>query len=288
MDDARREAALGRWRWLPWGLLAVTVAVASTGAWLGSRSLQALEARDAQLEREAAESEAHVAQLQTLRQAMEGRLRALERQQQAQEWGGAAAELQAKGAEAQQTRREAALETLGRTLKDALKAGDVTLALEDDALRVEVSERILFAPATTRLTPEGAAVLKQAAAVFRGPLADHRVAVASHTDEVLPAAPGAPATTAWELSAARAVAVVRQLGEREGLAPERLSATGHAAYRPLVPDDSPPHRASNRRVTLRLSPTPVTPESAAVARTEPPSRSLKRQANAKAKKTAQR
>ncbi|RKG63803.1 flagellar motor protein MotB [Corallococcus exercitus] len=288
MDDARTEAALGRWRWLPWGLLAVAAVVASTGAWLGSRSLQALEARSAQLEREATESEAHVAQLQTLRQAMERRLRALERQQQAQEWGGAAAELQAKSAEAQQARREAALEALGRSLKDALKAGDVALALEDDALRVEVSERLLFAPASTALTPEGAAVLKQAAAVFRSPLADHRVAVEAHTDEVLPAGPGGPATTAWELSAARAVAVVRQLGEREGLAPERLSATGHAAYRPLVPNDSPPHRASNRRVTLRLSPTPVTPEGAAVARTEPPSRPMKRQAKAKAKKTALR
>ncbi|RKH61151.1 flagellar motor protein MotB [Corallococcus interemptor] len=288
MDDARTTAALGRWRWLPWGLLAVAVVVASTGAWLGSRSLRALEARSTQLEHEAAESEAHVAQLQTLRQAMERRLRALERQQQAQEWGGAAAELQAKSAEAQRTRREAALEALGRSLQDALKAGDVTLTLEDDALRVDVSERLLFAPATTSLTPEGTALLKQAAAVFRGPLADHRVAVEAHTDEVLPAAPGGPATTAWELSAARAVAVVRQLGEREALAPERLSATGHAAYRPLVPNDSPPHRASNRRVTLRLSPTPVTPESAAVARTEPPSRPFKRQAKAKAKKTAQR
>ncbi|RKI45397.1 flagellar motor protein MotB, partial [Corallococcus sp. AB049A] len=232
MDDARTTAALGRWRWLPWGLLAVAVVVASTGAWLGSRSLRALEARSTQLEHEAAESEAHVAQLQTLRQAMERRLRALERQQQAQEWGGAAAELQAKSAEAQRTRREAALEALGRPLQDALKAGDVTLALEDDALRVDVSERLLFAPATTSLTPEGTALLKQAAAVFRGALSDHRVAVEAHTDEVLPAAPGGPATTAWELSAARAVAVVRQLGEREALAPERLSATGHAAYRP--------------------------------------------------------
>ncbi|TSC27534.1 OmpA family protein [Corallococcus sp. Z5C101001] len=285
MDDARTEAARRRWRWLPWGLLAVAVALASTGAWLGSRSLQALEARSAQLEREASESEAHVAQLQTLRQAMERRLRALERQQQAQEWGGAAAELQARSAEAQHTRREAALAALGATWKDALKDGDVSLDLEDDALRVELSERLLFAPASTELTPEGARWLKQSAGVLQGLLADHRVAVESHTDEVLPTA---PASTAWELSAARAVAVVRHLGEREGLAPERLSATGHAAYRPLVPNDSPPHRASNRRVTLRVSPTPVTPEGAAVARTEPPSRPTQRLAKAKGKKTARR
>ena len=288
MDDVRTEAARGRWRWLPWGLLAVGVAVASGGAWLGSRSLQALEARSAQLEHEATESEAHVAQLQTLRQAMERRLRTLERQQQHAEWGSAAAQLQARSVEEQHTRREAALATLGAALKDALAAGDVSLDLEDDALRMELSERLLFAPASTALTPEGALLLKQSAGVLQGTLADHRVAVEGHTDEVLPPAPGAPASTAWELSAARAVAVVRHLGEREHVAPERLSATGHAAYRPLVPDDSPPHRARNRRVTLRLSPTPVTPESVAVARTEPPPRPVKRTAKAKAKKVARR
>ncbi|MCY1030367.1 OmpA family protein [Corallococcus sp. BB11-1] len=288
MDDARTEAARGRWRWLPWGLLAVGVVVASAGAWLGSRSLHALETRAAQLEREATESEAHVAQLQTLRQAMERRLRTLERQQQAAEWGGAAAQVQARNAEAQHMRREAALATLGAALKDALAGGDVSLDLEDDALRMEVSERLLFAPASTQLTPEGARLLKQSAGVLQGALADHRVAVEAHTDEVLPAAPGAPASTAWELSAARAVTVVRHLGEREKLDPVRLSATGHAAYRPRVPGDSPPNRALNRRVTLRLSPTPVTPQSVAVASTEPPPRPVKRAAKAKAKKMARR
>ncbi|CAM3254604.1 OmpA family protein [Corallococcus sp. ZKHCc1 1396] len=288
MDDARTEAARGRWRWLPWGLLAVGVVVASAGAWLGSRSLHALETRAAQLEREATESEAHVAQLQTLRQAMERRLRTLERQQQAAEWGGAAAQVQARNAEAQHMRREAALATLGAALKDALAGGDVSLDLEDDALRMEVSERLLFAPASTQLTPEGARLLKQSAGVLQGALADHRVAVEAHTDEVLPAAPGAPASTAWELSAARAVTVVRHLGEREKLDPARLSATGHAAHRPRVPGDSPPNRALNRRVTLRLSPTPVTPQSVAVASTEPPPRPVKRAAKAKAKKMARR
>jgi chemotaxis protein MotB len=286
MDDARTETPRRRWRWLPWGLWASTVVVAATGAWLGSRSLHALEEKGAQLEREASESEAHVAELQALKQSMERKLRALEHQQQAREWGGAAAELQARSAEGQHARREEALEALGAALKDPLKTGDVSLSLEAETLRVELSERLLFAPATSRLTPEGARLLKRTVAVLQGPLSDHRVAVGSHTDERPASEPGA---TAWELSAARAVAVVRHLNEREGLSPERLSATGHAAYRPLVPGDSPPHRASNRRVTLRVFPTPVTPENAAVARTEPPSRPGKRTAKKPPpKKTARR
>ncbi len=78
MEQARGEAPR---RWLPWGLLAGVVVLAGVGGWLASRSISALLARTAQLEREAAESEARVAELQVQRDALERRLRALERQQ---------------------------------------------------------------------------------------------------------------------------------------------------------------------------------------------------------------
>lgn len=54
----------------------------ATGAWAGSRSVSSLVERGAQLEREAAESEARVAELQALREAMSRRLRVLEQQHQ--------------------------------------------------------------------------------------------------------------------------------------------------------------------------------------------------------------
>ncbi len=78
MEQARGEAPR---TWLPWGLLAGVVVLAGVGGWLASRSIAALLARTAQLEHEAAESEARVAELQAQRDALERRLRALERQQ---------------------------------------------------------------------------------------------------------------------------------------------------------------------------------------------------------------
>ncbi|MCP3105177.1 hypothetical protein LZ198_40545 [Myxococcus sp. K15C18031901] len=76
------ESAPPRRAWLPWGLLAGAMVLGGTGAWAGSRSVSALVERGEQLEREAAESEARVAELQALREAMARRLRVLEQQHQ--------------------------------------------------------------------------------------------------------------------------------------------------------------------------------------------------------------
>ncbi|MCP3169009.1 hypothetical protein [Myxococcus qinghaiensis] len=83
MEATRRnEAALWRRAWLPWGLLAGVCLLGGTAAWASTRSVSALAERGAQLEREAAESEARVAELQALREAMARRLRVLEQQHQ--------------------------------------------------------------------------------------------------------------------------------------------------------------------------------------------------------------
>lgn len=56
----------------------------------------------------------------------------------------------------------------------------------------------------------------------------------------------------WELSAARAIAVVRRLVER-GIGPERLVAAGFGEFRPLDPDNTEEAYARNRRIELKLT-----------------------------------
>ncbi|MBU8900147.1 flagellar motor protein MotB [Corallococcus sp. H22C18031201] len=287
MDEARSNVARARRGWLPWGLLAIAALAAIAGAQVAGRSITALMARAAQLEHDAAESEARVSELRTLREAMERRLRVLERQQQAADLGSAAAALQAQGAEAQRVRREEVLASLGPVLEAERTAGTAFLELGGESLKVELSERLLFEPGATPLTPSGARLLARLAAVL-APLSDHRVEVADHTDE---SSHASPSTTSWELSAARAVAVVRALGASGAISPERLSATGQAAFRPVVPADSPQNRERNRRVELRVTPAPVAPEAVAAARTEPPPRPPARaptRPKAKTKKVARR
>jgi chemotaxis protein MotB len=56
----------------------------------------------------------------------------------------------------------------------------------------------------------------------------------------------------WELSANRAITVVKLL-TAEGVAPNRLAATGFGENQPLDPSDTPDAYARNRRIELRLT-----------------------------------
>jgi len=56
----------------------------------------------------------------------------------------------------------------------------------------------------------------------------------------------------WELSAARAITVVKLL-IADGVPPEHLAAAGFADYQPLDPADTPEAYAKNRRIELRLT-----------------------------------
>jgi chemotaxis protein MotB len=113
--------------------------------------------------------------------------------------------------------------------------------------------------------PAGRAELSEAARSVMFDMADqlralpNQIRVEGHTDDV-------PIHTAqfasnWELSTARATTVVQFLVEAGGLDPSRLAAAGYAEYRPRLPNDSPDHRARNRRVDIVvLDPSAATQE----------------------------
>ena len=259
MEEARSARRVRRQAWRPWALLGGVVALSGAGGVLAVNSLSALETRNAQLEQEANESEARVAELQALRVSMERRLRVLEQQQQ----GAGSLPVdprKAREQNAQMMRRETARLNLTSALKDELTRGDAWLdTLGTESLRLELSERLLFEPGQSGLTPRGTEVLGRAGSVLAA-VERHAVEVAAHTDERPQSSEGEAGETSWELSTARAAAVVRALHEGPGkLAPERLSATGHASFRPVVPSDSPVNRLRNRRVTLMLRPLPEAP-----------------------------
>ena len=56
----------------------------------------------------------------------------------------------------------------------------------------------------------------------------------------------------WELSTARATAVVR-LMIAQGIQANRLAAVGYGEYQPAVSNDSSEGRAKNRRIVLMIS-----------------------------------
>ncbi len=105
----------------------------------------------------------------------------------------------------------------------------------------------------------GSAVLKPLALAFLDHLApllketNHEIWVEGHTDDI-PIQPGFIYPSNWELSTARASAVIRYLIERWAFDPARLSAAGYADTKPRFPNDSMEHRALNRRVEMVIRP----------------------------------
>jgi chemotaxis protein MotB len=76
--------------------------------------------------------------------------------------------------------------------------------------------------------------------------------VDGHTDNV-PLSGEGEFRDNWDLSQARALAVVRYMQDVLGFPPERMAATGFGEYRPVATGDSPEARAQNRRIELKLT-----------------------------------
>lgn len=77
------------------------------------------------------------------------------------------------------------------------------------------------------------------------------IRVDGHTD-VRPVSAGGRFRSNWELSAERAISVVRYLID-QGVSPERLVAAGFGEYQPLDPSDNEEAYSRNRRIELKLT-----------------------------------
>ena len=78
------------------------------------------------------------------------------------------------------------------------------------------------------------------------------IRVDGHTDNT-PLGAGGRFRDNWELSQARALSVVRQLSEAEGIPPQRLAANGFGEWQPIDTSGTAEGRARNRRIEIKLT-----------------------------------
>lgn len=125
-----------------------------------------------------------------------------------------------------------------------------TIAVISDAegVLVRMSGSFLFDSGRAELKPNVLPVLDVVAAELR--TLPNDVRVDGHTDNVPVNSPRYP--TNWELSSARALAVIRYLAESGGVPASRLIAAGYGEFRPLAPNDTREQRSLNRRVEIRV------------------------------------
>jgi chemotaxis protein MotB len=131
----------------------------------------------------------------------------------------------------------------------AANGSTVTLIEDQRGLVLSLPESATFPVASAALSPQAQLVLRSLADQLQETPAVLRIE--GHTDDT-PVTGGRFASN-WELSTARASAVVVFLIDQAGFAPERLSAAGYGEYHPRVANDSPELRALNRRVDVVVS-----------------------------------
>lgn len=118
--------------------------------------------------------------------------------------------------------------------------------LTERGLVVHILESTLFDQGSAELKSRALEVLDLVAQELVG--RPNHIRIEGHTDD-------APIRTAiypsnWELSSARATAVVRYFTENHTILSDHISALGYGEYRPVAPNNSIENRASNRRVDV--------------------------------------
>jgi chemotaxis protein MotB len=138
------------------------------------------------------------------------------------------------------------LAALHQSLAVELQAGKLGLKLERRGLIVSFREAAFFASGDDAVNPAGLpTIAKVADEVRRLP---NPLRIEGHTDSV-PIHNGRFRSN-WELSAARAIAVMELLRQRFGIPEERMSVGGYAENAPTDTNETATGRAHNRRVDL--------------------------------------
>ena len=140
------------------------------------------------------------------------------------------------------------------SLKKQIENQEIKLEEIEGKLKVTLVDKILFDTGKVEIAKRGKEVLLELADTLRENK-DQNIVVEGHTDDV-PIGLGLieKYPTNWELSATRAVGVVRFLQEKGWLEPERLTATGYSYYKPVASNDTPEGRRQNRRIEIILVP----------------------------------
>lgn len=143
---------------------------------------------------------------------------------------------------------------LKNSLADALmnyKTDELYLYVKNGNVYVSLEEKLLFKSGSDVVDPKGREALKSLAMVINN-TKDINVMVEGHTDNV-------PIKTKlfhdnWDLSTARATAILRILTKDFSFDPNRITASGKGEFHPIKTNETEEGRAANRRTEIILSP----------------------------------
>jgi len=151
-------------------------------------------------------------------------------------------------------RQDSITNRLNDILHNALlgfKSDELSVYIKNGKVYVSLSDKLLFKSGSAAVESKGIEAIQVLADVLNKNN-DIDILVEGHTDNI-------PIKTAlyhdnWDLSAARAISIVRILTDEYSITPTRLTASGKGEFSPRSPNLTPEGRASNRRTEIILSP----------------------------------
>jgi chemotaxis protein MotB len=133
---------------------------------------------------------------------------------------------------------------------NSFNSNELTVTQKNGKVYVSLSEGLLFPSGSAVVNPRGKdALAKLAAVLILNP--DISVNIEGHTDSI---PIHGKYIDNWDLSTARANAIVRILVNDYLVNPKSIEASGHSKYDPVDENTTPEGRAKNRRTEIILSP----------------------------------
>jgi len=125
----------------------------------------------------------------------------------------------------------------------------ISLEEGEEGFLIHLPADITFKSGSAEIANEDSLLfLKRLALIIKSLPPEVQVQVRGYTDNV-PPPKNSIYQDNWELSAARAITVVKQL-IKDGVKPTRLSAAAYGQYHPIATNATPQGRAKNRRVDI--------------------------------------
>ncbi|MFT8391881.1 MAG: flagellar motor protein MotB [Sporolactobacillus sp.] len=137
---------------------------------------------------------------------------------------------------------------LDKYIKENHLSPDVSLEETAKGVQLTFREKILFDLGQADLKADAKPVLQK----IGGILSDvtNEVSIEGYTDNTPFGSGSSPYHSNWELSGARAQTVMNYLIDEDHLQPSRFHFVGYGQYHPIVKNDTPAHKAINRRVNI--------------------------------------
>jgi len=167
-----------------------------------------------------------------------------------------AKDLYIQGLQSSMARKDSINMNLVMNLKGAigdLNDGDINVKVDKGVVYVDISDKLLFKSGSFNITDKAKVVLGKVAKVLAAQPSIEFM-VEGHTDSKQLISGGNLMEDNWDLSVKRATSVVRILQDTYGIEPKRMTAAGRSEYLPVAENDTPEHRAANRRTRIVILP----------------------------------